>query len=130
MPESAQPELSKLLRSERRRSQLTVRELAERAGLVPSTVSRLEHGIAAAPKPTHLQRLASALSIDVEELYAAAGFIAPQSLPELRPYLRVKYNLPDDATDQIEGYVQALRDRTNQHARKGGGNDNRGDQAP
>lgn len=130
MSQSANPELSKLLRRERQRAQLTVRELAERAGLVPSTVSRLEHGIAATPKPAHLQRLAVALGIDVEELYAATGFIALHSLPELRPYLRVKYNLPDDAMNQIEDYIQALRDRTNQHARKEGGNDNRGDQAP
>jgi transcriptional regulator with XRE-family HTH domain len=106
-------QLGGLLKGVRERAGLTVRQLAEAAGLVPSTVSRLENGLIATPRPEHLQRLAKALEIDVEELYAAAGYLTPGALPELRPYLRAKYGLTDQLADRMESYLQALRD-TNQ----------------
>ena len=65
---------------------------------------------------THLQALAQALQIDVEELYVAAGYLTGNALPELRPYLRAKYGLTDEQTGRIEGYLQAVRD-TNPPAR-------------
>jgi transcriptional regulator with XRE-family HTH domain len=120
-------QLSALLKGERERAGLTVRQLAEAAGLVPSTVSRLESGLIASPKPDHLQRLAQALGIDVEELYAAAGYLTEGALPELRPYLRAKYGLTDQQAGQIEGYLQALRD-TNQPPEEG--RHDRRDEAP
>ena len=109
MPRDLQ-QLGSLLKRERERAGMTVRQLADAAGLVPSTVSRLETGFIATPRPEHLQRLARALGIDVEELYAAVGYLTEGALPELRPYLRVKYGLTDQQADQIEGYMQALRD--------------------
>ncbi len=109
---------------------MTVRQLADAAGLVASTVSRLESGLIASPKPDHLQRLAQALGIEVEELYAAAGYLAPGGLPALRPYLRAKYGLTEDLASRIEGYVEALREDTNQPTRKEGRHDDARDQAP
>jgi transcriptional regulator with XRE-family HTH domain len=93
---------------------------------VPSTVSRLETGFIATPKPDHLQKLAQALGIDVEELYEAAGYLTP--LPELRPYLRAKYGLTDEQASQMEGQLQALRD-TDESPREEGQHDT-GDKAP
>jgi transcriptional regulator with XRE-family HTH domain len=117
-------ELGGLLKRERERAGLTVRQLADAAGLVPSTVSRLETGFIATPRPDHLQRLARALGIDVEELYAAVGYLTPGALPELRPYLRTKYGLTDQQAGQIEAYLQGLRD-TSQPPGKEGRHDTR-----
>jgi transcriptional regulator with XRE-family HTH domain len=111
-------QLGGLIKTERERAGLTVRQLADAAGLVPSTVSRLETGQIATPRPDHLQRLARALGIDVEELYAEAGYLTPGSMPELRTYLRAKYGLTDQQAGQMEGYLQALRD-TNQSGKEG-----------
>src|SRR4051794_5326501 len=86
-------QLGSLIKRERERAGMTVRQLADAAGLVPSTVSRLETGFIATPRPEHLQRLAQALGIDVEELYVTVGYLTPGALPELRPYLRAKYGL-------------------------------------
>jgi transcriptional regulator with XRE-family HTH domain len=99
-------QLGGLLKRERERAGLTARQLADAAGLVASTVSRLENGFIATPRPDHLQRLAGALEIDVEELYAAVGYLTEGALPELRPYLRTKYGLTDEQASQIEGYMQ------------------------
>ena len=130
MPPSDLQQLSLQLRTERERAGMTVRQLAEAAGLVPSTVSRLESGLIASPKPDHLQRLARALEVDVEELYAAAGYVVGEGLPELRPYLRAKYGLSDAATNQVEGYVRALRDSAPSSQRREPNHDNTGDEAP
>jgi transcriptional regulator with XRE-family HTH domain len=124
-----QLELGTILRRERHHAGLTLHALEQASGLPSSTISRLETGQIAAPKADHLHRLARALEIDVENLYAAAGYLIPTSLPELKPYLRAKYGLPDQAVGQIDEYFQALRNRwTND--RKEESSENPGDHAP
>lgn len=123
-------QVSSLLKRERERAGFTVRDLAKAAGLVPSTVSRLESGLIGSPKPDQLQRLAGALGIDVEELYAAAGYMAPSGLPALRPYLRAKYGMPDEVVNRIEGYIEAVREGTDQPTPKEGRHDSTRDQTP
>jgi len=118
-----------LLKRERERAGLTVRQLAEAAGLVPSTVSRLETGFIAKPQPDHLQKLALALGIDVEELYAAAGYLTPRALLELRPYLRAKYGLTDEMASRVEGYLEAVRQDTNKRSGEEGQRDRRDEAA-
>ena len=112
-------QLGSLLKRERERAGMTVRQLADAAGLVPSTVSRLETGFIATPRPEHLQRLARALAIDVEELYVTVGYLTPGALPELRPYLRAKYGLTDELANRVEGFVEAVRQETNQRGKEG-----------
>lgn len=102
-------QLGTQLRSRREQAGLSLRAAAERSGLVASTVFRLEAGKIDGPRPEHLQALARAYSVDVEDMYALAGYLMPEGLPELRPYLRAKYNLPEQAAGQIDEYFQALR---------------------
>lgn len=117
--------LAQYLKQARSRLGLSVRDVAAESGLTLSTVSRLETGHIASPRPKHLQRLARALQVDVEDLYALAGYLVPEGLPGLQPYLRAKYGLADDAARQVEGYVEALRDRTAAPNREEAGHDNR-----
>src|SRR5450755_1854242 len=125
---SNQHQLGDVLRRERQRAQLTVRQLAETADLAPSSVSRIESGSIALPAPELLQRLARALGIDAEELYAPAGYLVPNGLPSLRPYLRAKYGMQDEAASRIEGYIQAVQDETTPSSSKEGRHDE-GDRA-
>jgi transcriptional regulator with XRE-family HTH domain len=119
--------LSATLRAERERLGMTVRQLAEKAGIAPTTVFRIESGQVASPKPDHLHRLARALQIDAEELYANAGYAIGGELPEIATYLRRKYQLSPDAAHRVEGYVQAL---TEGNQPKEGSDDDNRDQAP
>ncbi len=107
------------LRARRAAANLTVRQLAEKSGLVGSTLSRLETGQIDSPRPEHLQQLARALACDVEDFYALAGYLMPEGLPELRPYLRAKYGLGDSAARRLEGYFQALQDQPNEEPSHG-----------
>jgi len=118
MPESDLNQLRTALQRARAISGLSLRQVAERSGLTKATISRLENGQIASPKPDHLQRLARALEVDVEDFYAAAGFMTPTGLPGLQPYLRTKYGLGTEAASRVEGYVQSLQENE-----KGGTND-------
>lgn len=109
MQSNAHTQLGDALRQARIRANLTVRQLAEAAGMTPATVSRIETGFIDSPRPEHLKRLARALDVELEDLYAMAGYLMPEGLPELQPYLRAKYGLPDRAVEQIDEYFQALR---------------------
>lgn len=101
-------ELSQQLRRERARSGMTVRQLAEASGIHPATVSRLESGQIAKPQPDHLQRLARAFGIDVEDLYATAGYLAGDTLPELTPYLRAKYGLTPEKANEVDRFMRYI----------------------
>jgi protein involved in plasmid replication-relaxation len=58
--------------------------------------------------------------------YALAGYLVPEGLPELRPYLRAKYGLHDRAARQLDEYFQALRYKWSEGGESS--QDNRGDQ--
>jgi transcriptional regulator with XRE-family HTH domain len=56
------------LRMIRERRLLTQAELAERAGIAPRTIKRLEAGLSRVPHPDTLRRLAAALGVDAADL--------------------------------------------------------------
>lgn len=103
-------QLGDALRARREASGLSLRQAAERASLVPSTLSRLETGQIEGPRLEHLQALARTYGADVEDFYALAGYLMPEGLPELRPYLRAKYGLPESAATRVDEYFKALRE--------------------
>jgi transcriptional regulator with XRE-family HTH domain len=116
-----------LVRRLREQRNWTSYELAERSGLNRSIVSKLERGLRTAT-PETLAKLADALDVGVEDLYAAAGFAAPKALPSFQPYLRAKYaHLPADKVAVLTAYFEEIErefrrdERTdNEHHKKGG----------
>lgn len=102
-------QLAANLRADRARAGLTIRDLAEKSGVKTTAIVRLEAAVIEKPQPEYLKRLALALGSDVEDYYAYAGYLVPEGLPELLPYLRAKYDLPEQAANQIDEYFQALR---------------------
>ncbi len=97
------------LRDYRAKAGLTAKQLAKESGLAPSTLTRLEVGQIAKPRPGYLQQLARPLGIEVETLYALAGYLMPEGMPELRPYLRTKYGVTPQQAEQLDDIVQAMR---------------------
>src|SRR5664280_2671731 len=96
------------LRLERR---LTMRGLAARAKVDFSYVSRLEHGLVGAPTARQLWKIARALDIEVADLYSEAGFVDAHGLPGFGPYLRAKYQLPDDAVAQLQAHFALINEK-------------------
>ena len=82
--------------------------LARAVGVPDSTIYRLERGEFKLPKPDMLQRLASVLDVEFEELFELAGYDAP-GLPEVPVYLRRKFDLSDAAQAKVERYIERIR---------------------
>jgi transcriptional regulator with XRE-family HTH domain len=91
-----------------------VRELGAKAGVDPGWISKLEHGVITSPEPRTLYKLAQALDIEVAELYLVAGYADGRGLPRFAPYLRAKYDLPDEAIAQLQAHFELIHDRYNQ----------------
>jgi transcriptional regulator with XRE-family HTH domain len=103
--------LGEKVRVLRNKRGLSVRGLARLAGVDATWVSRLENGRYGRPDPRLVRLLAEALEIETSELFMAAGFEDAQTLPQLGPYLRAKYDLPDDAITQLEAHFQLFNER-------------------
>ena len=104
------PRLGKFLSKARADKGVTLRDLETASGVEYSYIGRLERGEVATPDPTKLVKLARALDIEIEDVYAAAGYTNP-ALPEFAQYLRSKYDLHDTEVGEIERYFERLRRR-------------------
>lgn len=105
-------------RVQRRREALglTQRQAAALVGCSSSTLTRVETGTQR-PQLELLVRLADRLGLDRRELAELAGYPLPERLPELGPYIRLKFkDLPPRAFGEIEAFVEFVRTRYASHA--------------
>lgn len=69
--------LGKIIKQQRILMELTLRELADRSGVSSSHLGRVESG-ERFPSARILQKIAGPLGFDEAELFALAGYLAPQ----------------------------------------------------
>lgn len=74
------PDLGAYLREQREAAQLSLRQLAERAGMSNPYLSQVERGLRR-PSAEILSALADALGLSAEALYVRAGILAPPQGP-------------------------------------------------
>jgi transcriptional regulator with XRE-family HTH domain len=113
--------LGKLIARERAKRKLTQRDLAGDAGVGHATIFHLERGDFKRPDPEKLQRIARALDLDAEDLFALAGYTPSDGLPNFGPYLRTKFGkeLPASARKELERYFEQIRDEHGKGGRGG-----------
>ncbi len=92
----------------RRRLHLEQADVADRAGLSPAYVSRLERGRIIAPKITDLRSIARALDVTLDDLIndRPSSRLTPDDEAELQALLRRPEFLPDFAAF-LDGYDAA-----------------------
>jgi transcriptional regulator with XRE-family HTH domain len=73
-------EIGEFIRGQRERANLSLRRLADRAGISNPYLSQIERGVRK-PSAEILKRLSRALSISAETLYSRAGLIESGSQP-------------------------------------------------
>jgi transcriptional regulator with XRE-family HTH domain len=112
VPESRYGQLGKYIHERRSALGMSLRDLESLSGLSRGALSQIEKGLRGA-KPEKLQRIAEALRVDYEDLYAVSGIPRPEKLPELDAYLRTRYRDELTATDRrsLERYFVELRDK-------------------
>lgn len=89
-------QLGDYVKRQREAAERSMAQLAGDAGIPRSQVMRIERGDIR-PGPETLGKLARALKVDVEDLYALAGYAAPEQLPGFEPYLRARHGWSDEA---------------------------------
>lgn len=104
MPPAKAKQLGTLLKRHRETQGLSLEAVASEAGMPRSTLLRLERGEFAVPDPDKLQRLAEALGIEPEELFAR--YPAPDGLPDPAPYLRAKFGMSKEAIAEAEALFE------------------------
>lgn len=103
--------LGSFLKVKRENAGLSVRALAARTGVSRQELARIEDGASQNPSPRLLKRIATkgGLSITTIDFFAAAGYLAPNDLPDLRAYLCAKYPyLPDAAVRDLETFYDFM----------------------
>ncbi len=95
--------LGSVIKRKREELGLTVRGLAEAIDVAPSTILRFEDG-SRRPTPDVVKHLAKSLGLEVEQLLALAN----HKLPTFAPYLRAKYDLPDEAVAELEKHFETV----------------------
>lgn len=108
--------LAKRIRDLRQGLGWTQQDLSDESGLSRSYISRLEMGDIALPSNERLRALSAALQTSLDDLLHAAGFLDrqldPDDLPDLRTYLRHRYNIDEPVVLQaLEALVKELGQR-------------------
>ncbi len=75
-------DVGELIKSQREVAQMSVRRLAELAGVSNPYLSQIERGLRK-PSADILQQIAKALQISAESLYERAGFLSPGDRPRI-----------------------------------------------
>ncbi|WP_306359831.1 helix-turn-helix domain-containing protein [Nocardia sp. CC227C] len=99
--------------TERRRAlKLSGKDLAGRAGLNPSTVSRIEQGVFAHPTPQCLRAIAEALGIPADELFDLTGGMPRAKNLVRTPRIRVTYHdVSPDIAREVFDAIEAVTKR-------------------
>jgi transcriptional regulator with XRE-family HTH domain len=101
--------LGRLLAQARHSKGLSLRAVAEQAGVAHLWLSRVEQGLFNQPAPERVTRVADALGIDPERIDRITKGHVSKNLPGVRTYFRAKYDLSQEEIDQIENTVTEIR---------------------
>jgi transcriptional regulator with XRE-family HTH domain len=81
--QSAAQDIGTFIRTQREAAQVSVRQLAEKAGVSNPYLSQIERGLRK-PSADVLQQIAKALRVSAEVLYVRAGILEPSETSEVR----------------------------------------------
>jgi transcriptional regulator with XRE-family HTH domain len=81
--QNAKQDIGTFIRTQREAAQVSVRQLAEKAGVSNPYLSQIERGLRK-PSADVLQQIAKALRVSAEVLYVRAGMLEPSEASEVR----------------------------------------------
>ena len=87
-------DLGAFIRQQRERSAMSLRKLAEHAGISNPYLSQIERGLRK-PSAEILKSLARALSISAETLYERAGLLEGREMPSIEGAIQADTTLTD-----------------------------------
>lgn len=98
-------QLAEIIKDARTFKGYSASELARRAGVQTSTITRLEAAQFQHPSPETLALVARVLEISASDLFACLKWTPKEQLPSFTPYLRAKYGaLPPHVQEKLENH--------------------------
>jgi transcriptional regulator with XRE-family HTH domain len=101
--------LAAYLKKRRAAAKLTLREVAQRAGVDHGFVARVEAGAYKNLGIDTIRKLAEGYEVPFETLLLETGYVegeAPKpEVPALRTYLRTHVGLSDEGAKEVEGFI-------------------------
>lgn len=116
MPVDQRSELGHFIREQRRLAELSVRRLAELAGVSNPYLSQIERGLRR-PSAEILQQIARALSVSADSLYVRAGIVAEQTRPALSDLETAIREATELTADQRRALLEVYRSFTGNGSR-------------
>jgi transcriptional regulator with XRE-family HTH domain len=118
-----------MLRKARENQGLTLYALSKISGVDRSLLWKIERGDVNDPRPENLARIAESLGLSMTDLYARAGYVSAERLPNLPAYLRAKYGyLTTGQQDEVVAFFQRIEaEYGGKQARLGTAKPGRGD---
>jgi transcriptional regulator with XRE-family HTH domain len=114
MPET----LGSLIRAERERQGLSMRQLASLVGVRASALILWERD-ETVPKAKYLSALARALELSTTDLMRLSGAEYPHDAPTLPAMLRAEYDMPPEAIAEIERSITRVAKKYGSSKRPG-----------
>ena len=102
MPQDPRDALGSYIREQRRQAELSMRKLADLAGVSNPYLSQIERGLKR-PSAEILQQIARALEVSAESLYVRAGILDEEPDSDLIAAIRAQDDL---TTDQKQVLIQ------------------------
>lgn len=101
--------LGRRLAIARRNRNLSLRDVAEQAGVTFNWLWRVEQGAFNQPHPERLSKVIEVLGVDAEQIDRMTEGHVSSNLPGLRTYFRAKYGLTPAEIEQVEQTVSELQ---------------------
>ena len=117
------------VRKRREEKKISLRGLARQIGISGAYLSKMERGMDSPPGPETIKKIALALDLDVDVLFADAKKIDPEvrgllgKMPGMPSFLRTAYRNKVSAKDLESALDRVLSEREKEKKRKPGGDE-------
>lgn len=108
--QSTSQQIAKYIKYQRKKRQLSITQLAKKADVSPSYISKLEQGQYQSTTFDVLQNLAHALEMRTADFLRKCGLISEErSLPTLEYLLKEEYRFSTKAIVEIVGFIDFIK---------------------
>ena len=102
-------ELGVFIKEKRALRELSIRKLAETAGISHTEIKRIEDGVRKQPSPQVLRAIAEALNVSYDDIMTAAGYIDAPANMLVATKIMDADDLTDEEISKVEDYINYIK---------------------
>ena len=102
-------ELGVFIKEKRALRELSIRKLAEIAGISHTEIKRIEDGVRKQPSPQVLRAIAEALNVSYDDIMTAAGYIDAPANMLVATKIMDADDLTDEEISKVEDYINYIK---------------------